>query len=217
MNLDKARHNMIEQQIRPWNVFDPRVLKSMDTLPRERFVGGHNIGVAYADVAIPLPNGSHMTPPRIAARMAQALEIHPADKVLEIGTGSGYVTALLASLSSHVYSVEQDEDMIDIARKNLEHAAVQNVTLVQGNGLEGLPGYGSFDVIAVTGSVSQLDDTLLKQLNVGGRLFAITGDGPIMEATLVTRTAQNEWTSQLLFETEEQALDGAAATAEFEF
>lgn len=217
MNQQLARANMIEQQIRPWNVFDPQVLEAMGELQREHFLGKAYEKLAYADISVPLDNGGETTLPRIAGQMAQALAIKPTDKVLEIGTGSGYVTALLARLASHVYSMDVDAEQLETADRHLTHEQITNVTLVNGDGLDGDLLHSPFDAIAVTGSVTAIPQKLKEQLALGGRLFAITGTGPIMEATLVTRTERDEWRDRPLFETEVAPLAGVETIAEFDF
>ncbi|MGD8925794.1 MAG: protein-L-isoaspartate O-methyltransferase [Thioalkalispiraceae bacterium] len=202
MNTELARANMIEQQIRPWEVLDDKVLHLIADVPREEFVpaGLHNL--AFADMNIPLGHGEVMMSPKIEARMLQALAIQPTDTVLEIGTGSGYVTALLAKLARHVYSVDIHEDFVNQVKTRLHDDGILNVTLEIGDAAQGWPQHGPYDVIAVTGSLPLLPRDIQESLAVGGRLFVIVGDSPVMEARLITRTGPASFESQDLFETD---------------
>lgn len=201
LNVEKARFNMVEQQVRPWDVLDPRVLDLILKVPREEYVLPEYRALAFTDMELPLGHDQVMLAPRVAGRLAQALRIQPEDTVLEVGTGSGYVTALLAGLGRHVYSVEIVPELKAMAEKLLAQHGVTNVTLDEGDGVEGWPSRGTYDAIAVTGSVPVLPEGLKQALNVGGRLFVVVGDAPIMEARLITRVAENEWVSESLFET----------------
>jgi protein-L-isoaspartate(D-aspartate) O-methyltransferase len=216
MNQQIARFNMIQQQIRPAEVLDQQVLDAMANIPREQFVEPAYAGLAYADIELPLPNGGALPSPKVIGRLAQALALRPTDKVLEIGTGGGYGAALLASLASHVYSIDQDQAMLDQAAARLDAAGIRNVTLVQGDGLDGLPAHAPYDAIAFCGSVAEVRDTWRDQLVDGGRLFVVVGSAPIMEAMLLTRVGAS-WAAESLFETELPALAGAAAVPEFAF
>jgi len=202
MSAETARHNMIEQQIRPWDVLDNTVLNLIADVPREEFVpaGFHNL--AFADINIPLAHGEAMMSPKLEARILQALDIKPTETALEIGTGSGYLTALLAKLARHVYSVDIHEDFVNYTRSKLNDDDVVNVTIEQGDAAAGWPQHGPYDVIAVTGSLPLLPDSLRESLKVGGRLFVIEGDSPVMEAKLITRLSDNEFQSENLFETD---------------
>ena len=202
MSAETARHNMIEQQIRPWDVLDDTVLSLIADVPREEFVpaGYHNL--AFADMNIPLAHDEVMMSPKLEARMLQALDIKPSETVLEIGTGSGYVTALLVKLARHVYTVDIQEDFVNNVRNKLSDDDVVNVTIEQGDAANGWPQHGPYDVIAVTGSMPVLPDALRQSLTVGGRLFAIVGDSPVMEAQLITRLSDSDFRSENLFETD---------------
>jgi len=202
MSAETARYNMIEQQIRPWDVLDNTVLNLIADVPREEFVpaGFHNL--AFADINIPLAHGEAMMSPKLEARMLQSLDIKPTETALEIGTGSGYVTALLAKLARHLYSVDIQEDFVNAARSKLSDDDVVNVTIDQGDAAAGWPQHGPYDVIAVTGSLPLLPDSLYESLKVGGRLFVIEGDSPAMVAKLITRLSDNEFQSENLFETD---------------
>jgi len=201
MNMAQARHNMIEQQIRPWDVLDQRVLELIDGLPRDKFVPTTYLKLAYADVNIPLDHGQVMMPPKIEARMLQALDIKSSDSILEVGTGSGYVTALLARSGKHVYSVDVYPDFLESAGRKLAELGIGNVTLESGDAVNGWDNHAPYDVIAITGSLPVLPDSFLQGLKIGGRLFVVTGQEPVMEACLITRTAEQGWVKQALFET----------------
>jgi len=201
MNLAQARHNMIEQQIRPWDVLDQRVLELIDGLPRDKFVPQAYLKLAYADINVPLNHGQIMMPPKVEARMLQALNITPSDTILEVGTGSGYVTALLARSGKHVYSVDVYPDFVDSTGRKLAELDIANVTLENGDAVGGWDSHGPYDVIAITGSLPVLPDTFLQSLKIGGRLFVVTGQEPVMVARLITRTAEQGWAEQTLFET----------------
>jgi protein-L-isoaspartate(D-aspartate) O-methyltransferase len=215
---ERARFNMIEQQIRPWEVLDRRVLEVMAQIPREPFVPDAYVGLAYADIEIPLGKGQYMMAPRVLARMLQALNVRPEERVLEIGTGSGYGTACLAALAGSVVSVEIDADLLEQARANLE-AQGSRVDLRQGDALAEAVQGGPFDVIAVTGSLPHGEplDGLQSQLATGGRLFAVVGEAPVMEALLVTRTGSAQFRREVLFETALPALDKVPEAEHFHF
>jgi protein-L-isoaspartate(D-aspartate) O-methyltransferase len=200
--LETARFNMIHQQIRPWNVLDNRVLEVIEGLPREAFTPAVYAGLAYADLEIPLDHGERMLAPKIVGKALQALDIRPGDRVLEIGTGSGYLTACLARLAAKVVSIEQHADFTRTARERLEGLGIRNVELHTGDGLQGeLPGV-PFDAIVVTGSLPKVEPRLLNALQVGGRLFIVSGAAPVMDAKLITRVCDDQWRTEVLFETE---------------
>ena len=205
MNTEKARFNMIQQQIRPWDVLDPGVLDVLSVVKREEFVPAGHRDLAFADVEIPLKAnakpGQTMLAPRIEARLLQELAIRNTDKVLEIGTGSGYMAALLAARAEFVYSVEIDPELVDRSRTNLQNARVANVSVDQGDGAQGWSLYAPYDAIVVSASMPALPEALLRQLKVGGRLVAIVGKEPVMEAQLVKRTDANAFSTFNLFET----------------
>jgi protein-L-isoaspartate(D-aspartate) O-methyltransferase len=196
-----ARFNMVEQQIRTWDVLDQRILDLLHQLPREDFVPPAYSGVAYADTAIPLGDGQFMLPPRIVARALQALEPQPLDRVLEVGTGSGYMTTALAVLSAYVVSVEISQALHTQASARLKARGIRNVSLVQGDGATGWEADSPYDVIVMTGSMPELNPAIQQQLKLGGRLFAIVGRSPAMEARLITRVGPNAWSDTTLFET----------------
>ncbi|MGW8227279.1 MAG: protein-L-isoaspartate O-methyltransferase family protein [Gammaproteobacteria bacterium] len=215
MNLDQARLNMIEQQIRPWEVLDQRVLDLLNTVPREEFVPEAYRMLAFTDMSIPLGDGQVMMPPRVEARIVQALNLQEDETVLEIGTGSGYVTALLASLARQVISVDINPDMIRQASDKLAAHGITNVTLETGDGARGWNAHAPYDVIVVTGSLPILPATFKQALKVGGRLLAIVGDSPAMEVLLITRIGEMEWAEEALFETDLPALINAPQPERF--
>ena len=182
--LEKARFNMVEQQIRPWQVLDPAVLHTLQHVAREIFVPAAYQALAYTDTDIPLGHGQAMVAPRIDARLLNDLAITPTDKVLEIGTGSGYLTALLADRSHHVVSLEINPELHANARKNLQRAGINNVDLRLADGSAGAADTGPFDAIVLGGSVHAVPQELLEQIKIGGRLIAIVGEDPVMQATL---------------------------------
>ena len=203
MNIEQARFNMIEQQIRPWHVSDATVLGLLSTVKREDFVPAAHKGLAFADLEIPLMGsgeeamrlGQCMLEPRLDARMLQDLAVRPTDTVLEIGTGSGYMAALLASMAQRVISLEINAELATQARTNLRNAGIQNVEVRQADGAKMSAADGGFDVIAMSGSVTEVPHSLLSLLNVGGRLGAVVGEEPIMLATLVTRTGDTTFST----------------------
>ncbi|MGH8626247.1 MAG: protein-L-isoaspartate O-methyltransferase family protein [Gammaproteobacteria bacterium] len=217
MNFEQARINMIEQQIRPWEVLDQRVLDQIGEIPREEFVPQRFRKLAFSDTQIPLGHGEVMMSPKLEARMVQALRLQPDDTTLEIGTGSGYVTALLASLSKQVLSIELYPDFTQSAAQKLARLSLSNVDLFTADGIRGWGKGGPYDAIAVTGSVPLLSEHFQHQLKLGGRLFLIVGQAPIMEARLITRLSENEWNSEPLFETDLPPLAGAPVPERFVF
>jgi protein-L-isoaspartate(D-aspartate) O-methyltransferase len=217
MNIEQARFNMIEQQIRPWEVLDPNVLDLLFVVKREDFVPAAYRNLAFADMEIPLGSGQVMLAPRVEARFLQELTVRKTDKVLEIGTGSGYMAALLAARAEHVVSVECRPELADVAHQNLERAGISNVSVETGCGANGWSQRGPYDVIFVSGSVPVLPAALLKQLRVGGRLGVVVGQAPVMEAKLITCTAEGTYNTVNIFETVIPPLDGVAAKPGFSF
>jgi len=195
-DLEKARYYMIEQQIRPWNVAAEDVLDLLSQVKREDFVQAAHKLLAFADTSLPLPGGQSMLPPRIQARLIQDAAIKPSDKVLEIGTGSGYTAALMARLAQRVISLEINAEVADMARANLHRAGLHNVEVRQADGAQGAAADAPFDVILLGGSVSEVPQALLSQLKVGGRLVAIVGEEPIMHAQVITRTSETNFSSE---------------------
>ncbi len=216
-NMEQARFNMAEQQIRPWDVSDAKVLDILQTVPRENFVPHAYKGLAFADTEIPIGEGQHMMEPKVEARMLQALAIRPSDQILEIGTGTGFVTACLARLGNHVMSYEIHESLTEQAREKLALAGISNVSLHTANLLTHKPSTSTFDIIAVTGSLPEYDDSLQQLLSPGGRMFVITGHSPVMQAMLVTCDAEGQFQQNVLFETDSQALEGVPTAKEFVF
>jgi protein-L-isoaspartate(D-aspartate) O-methyltransferase len=217
MNIEQARFNMIEQQIRPWDVLDPKVLTLLAKVKREDFVPAAYRDLAFADLEIPLGEGQVMLPPRVEARLLQELGIKKTDRVLEIGTGSGYMAALLAASAEHVTTLEIRPSLAAIARENLQRSGVDNVTVEVANGLSGWSQRAPFDAILVSGALPEVPAALLKQLRVGGRLAVIVGEAPVMEAQLITCTAEGVFNTINVFETVMPSLDGASPSAGFSF
>jgi protein-L-isoaspartate(D-aspartate) O-methyltransferase len=216
MNTDSARKQMVEQQVRTWDVFDPDVLRIFGQVARDRFVPENLKDVAYADAEIPLPHGQCMLRPSIAGRLIQALQIQPTDTVLEIGTGTGYLTACLAKLAQSVFSVDIHDDFIRAAEEKLANENVRNVTLETMDAMVDLPPQ-KFDVIVVTGSISNYSDRFVDALKPGGRLFVVTGKSPVMTAKLITAGGNGETTVEELFETDIPALGSGEEQPAFSF
>jgi protein-L-isoaspartate(D-aspartate) O-methyltransferase len=200
-NTEIAKFNMIEQQIRPWEVLDHQVLDVIERLNREDFVDATYRGIAYADCQIPLQNGVRMLPPTVEGRMLQALLLGADDRVLEVGSGSGYITACLASLAAQVSSIDADAEIIARAQNNIARLGLTNVEFAQQT-LAQFDEPDSYDAIAVTASLPAIPQNLEQALKIGGRLFVICGQSPVMEALLITRVGASEWTRQSLFETD---------------
>ncbi len=225
MNTELARHHMIEQQIRPWDVLDTRVLALLSVVKREQFVPAAQKALAFVDMEIPLRAPSHeamaqgqcMLAPRVEARMLQDLAVQAQDRVLEIGTGSGYMAALLGASAQRVVSLEDNADLAATARRNLSVAGVHNVDVRVANGAEASAADGVFDVIVLSGSVAEVPEFLRDKLQVGGRLMAIVGDEPVMRATLVTRTGPAAFTTRELWDTVAPRLHHFTETEQFSF
>lgn len=200
MNLEIARIQMLGQQIRAWEVFDERVLDAIMKTPRERFVPESQRDLAFVDTEIPLDHGQQMMAPKVEGRLLQALRLDPSDDVLEVGTGTGYLTACLARLSKHVTSVDIFSDFVATARQALSENAVSNVELHTADATM-LNHRAEFDAIAVTSSVPELDEHFIRMLRPDGRLFIVVGREPVMEARLITMRANGQWTEESLFET----------------
>lgn len=215
--FNMPRFNMIEQQIRPWDVLDGAVLALLAKLPREDFVPKQYVGLAFADLEIPLGDGQLMLSPKMEGRILQSLEIKKTDKVLEIGTGSGYLTALLAMQAKHVDSVELNAKISKQAAKNIAAQGVANVNLVVADGVHGLAANAPYDVIVFTGSTPLLNTQVERQLAVGGRMFVVVGDAPAMEATLITRISADNFKTDVLFETCLPAIVNAPQAEKFAF
>jgi len=216
-DLETARFNMVAQQIRPFEVFDGRVLDTLQTVPRECFVSKEYQGLAFADIAVEIGDGQQMMKPVQEARMLQALNVQPGESVLEIGTGSGFISACLAHLGGVVTSYEIRPALSEIAAGQLRALNVKNVELVTGDGLHATLAPGGFKVIAVTGSSPTYPSNLETLLAPGGRMFVVVGEGPAMEALLVSRNDDGDIWKEGLFETELPALENAPRKNHFVF
>jgi protein-L-isoaspartate(D-aspartate) O-methyltransferase len=217
MNTQQARFNMVEQQIRPWQVLDPQVLTVLSNVQRELFVPQAYQAMAYTDTDIPLGHGESMAPPRVAARLMHDLHLTGTEKVLEIGTGSGYMAALLAGRAQRVVSLEINPELASNARNNLQRAGITNVDVRVADGSAGASGDAPFDAIVLGGSVAEVPQALLQQLKVGGHLLAIVGHDHVMAATLYTRTADAAWSSKALWDHTAPRLQGFTEPARFKF
>lgn len=216
-NLEQNRFNMVEQQIRTWNVLDTTVLNLLYKVRREEFVPAAYRSLAFTDMEIPLEHGAVMLTPKMEARILQELHIKKTDKILEVGSGSGYMTALLAELGAHVYSVEIVPTLCTMAKINLQVHGITNATLEQGDAAQSWPQHGPYDVIVLTASIPVLPESFQKSLNPGGRLFAIVGEEPLMEATLVTCVTPGVYHTKILFETCTAPLRNALQPQRFTF
>jgi protein-L-isoaspartate(D-aspartate) O-methyltransferase len=217
MNYEQARFNMIEQQIRTWDVLDPSVLDLLFRVKREAFVPEENRDLAFADLELPLGHGETMLQPKVEARIVQELVLQPHEAVYEVGTGSGYLTALLASRARHVTSAEIHPDLSARAAENLRRAGIANVTLLQGDSARAPLAESAFDVIVVGGSLPLLPQAFLDRLAVGGRLFAVLGDPPAMKAVIVRHPIAGSFQHVELFETVARPLVNAPQPPRFRF
>jgi protein-L-isoaspartate(D-aspartate) O-methyltransferase len=214
---EQARFNMVEQQIRPWQVLDKAVLNVLSHVPRELFVPQAYQALAYTDTDIPLGHGQSMVPPRVDARLMHDLHLTGHEKVLEIGTGSGYLAALLAGRAQRVVSLEVNPELAASARTNLQRAGITNVDVRVADGSAGAAGDAPFDAIVLGGSVQEVPQALLQQLKIGGHLIAIVGQDPVMVATRYTRTSDAAWSSQALWDTSAPRLQGFTEPSRFHF
>ena len=217
MTLEKAHFNMIHQQLRPWGVLDGEVIALLTELKREDFVPAAWRRLAYADAEIPLGHGAAMLSPKIEAHALQALGLRRHERILEIGTGSGFMAALLATHADHVWTVDIEPALADLARANLQRAGIYNVTVETGDAALGWPAQAPYDAIMISAGVSHLPAEVLAQLKVGGRLFAIVGEEPAMTAQLVSRVAEDAYRTAGLFETVAEPLRNAPARPRFDF
>jgi protein-L-isoaspartate(D-aspartate) O-methyltransferase len=208
---------MVEQQVRPWDVLDDRVLHTLQAIPRDLYVPSQYTSLAYADTAIPLNTQQCMMHPIIEGRLLQLLEIQPEDNVLEIGTGSGFLTACLASLACHVESVEIDAELAEAAKQRLQKHDIQNVSISCGNGLQLANPNIKYNVIVLTGSVSEIPQNLKQALAPKGRMFVVSGAAPAMQAQVLTRTTENDWANEIVFETVLASLTHGEAKPGFTF
>lgn len=222
LDIEKARHHMIEQQIRPWEVLDQSVLDLLRAVKREEFVPPQYRALAFVDMEVPLDidgerTGETMLAPKVEARFLQELGIRPHEHVLEVGTGSGYMAALAAHKGQHVVSIEIDARLAQFAAANLTRAGVHNVKVELGDGAMGWTARAPYDVIIMSGSLPALPESLLAQLKIGGRLAVIVGDAPVMSAQIVTRVADNAYDTLRLFETNVKPLRNAWRPSTFRF
>ncbi|MDO9092885.1 MAG: protein-L-isoaspartate O-methyltransferase [Rubrivivax sp.] len=224
MNTELARFNMIEQQIRPWDVLDPAVLSLLASVRREDFVPPHHRALAFVDTQVPLLEGDAAGPcmlePKVEARLLQALQVQRHENVLEVGTGSGFMAALLAHRAQQVTTLECRLPLVQMARENLARNGVANTTVQQvsaAEGAQGLAAEGPFDVILLSGSVAAVPKALLQQLKPGGRLAAVVGELPIMRAQLFTRVGDTAWSQTDLFDTVAPRLEGFDEPSRFSF
>jgi protein-L-isoaspartate(D-aspartate) O-methyltransferase len=217
MQTANAREQMIEQQVRAWDVLDERVLGIFRKVPRDHFAPAEQRYMAYMDLEVPLPKGQHMLRPSVAGRLLQALELTGTERVLEIGAGSGFITACLAAVSAHVESIEIFPELAELARSNLASLSIGNTQIITADALASVSPGRRYGAIAVTGSMPIPDERFQRQLEIGGRLFIVVGEAPIMTARLVRRTAEDAWTSESLFETVVTPLINARRPQEFTF
>jgi len=217
MNVEQARFNMIEQQIRPWDVLDPSILELLSAVRREDFVPAAHQGKAFMDIEIPLGHGRALLAPRVEARMVQDLQLNKREQVLQIGAATGFVTALIGHKARRVIGLEANAELASAARANLRKAGVNNAEIVQADGVAGFTGQAPYDAILLCGSVASVPQALLDQVKVGGRLMAIVGSEPVMQATLYTRLPDGRFSSQAMFDTVAPRLPGFAEPSQFQF
>ena len=215
MNIELARHNMVEQQVRPWDVLDSRVLEALSAVPREDFVAPAHRNLAFTDMCLPLAHGEVMMKPVIEGRVLQAAAPARSESVLEIGTGSGFLTACLARLAQSVHSIEQHADLADAARARLQAAGIGNVTIEVGDAVERFTPPQPYDVVVATGAVFAVPERWREWVRPGGRLLAVVGESPVQRAVLYTRGSDSKWSEQALFETDLPYLTHAAPPARF--
>ena len=217
MNIEQARFNMIEQQIRPWDVLDQDVLSLLAIVKRENFVPAAYRDIAFADLEVPLPRGQHMLAPRVEARVLQELAVKKHETILEVGAGSGYMAALLAHRGQHVLTVEIDPELAELAKQNLAANGVTNAEVALGDGSRGWAAAGPYDVICVSGGLPVLPQDLLEQLKVGGRLAAFVGTAPVMKTQIITRIDDKQFRVADVFETYVEPLVNAVQPPRFKF
>lgn len=216
MNIDYARQKMVEQQVRAWDVLDHDVLAVLADTRREQFAPAGFEALAFADAEIPIGHGEMTMTPTIEGRLLQALALKGNENILEVGTGCGFVTACLANLGRHVTSIDIHDDFLERADQVLSDNGINNYELLRMDATQSLPP-GKFDAIAVTGSLQQFDPRFVESLATGGRLFVVVGDAPVMDARLVERTAESDWESESLFETQLRPLVNASLPPRFSF
>jgi len=216
MNTEFARQQMVEQQVRAWDVLNPDILEVLKTVPREQFVPTGFEALAFADTEIPIGRGEAMMTPTMEGRVLQALALDSSDKVLEIGTGTGFLSACIARLADQVTSIDIHEEFSKMATANLEDSGISSVELLTMDATKDLPD-AEFDAIAITGSIQTFDPRFVMALKPDGRLFVVVGDVPAMDARLIRRTGENEWQTESLFETELTPLVNASTPPQFLF
>ncbi|MDZ7791935.1 MAG: protein-L-isoaspartate O-methyltransferase [Xanthomonadales bacterium] len=217
LNLEQARANMVEQQVRTWEVLDPHVLDAMREVPREDFAPADYRRMAFSDLRIPLPHGQVMMKPIEEGRMLQALEIQPGHRVLEIGTGSGFTAACLAHMGASVLTIDIVEELAERARRRFERLSIDGIEVRHADALGDFDPGEAFDAVVVTGSAAEVPDRFRQWLKPGGRLFAVRGFSPVMEAVTMTRSEQDHWQVDSLFDTDLPRLIGAEDRPQFEF
>ena len=217
MNFDQARQNMVENQVRPWEVLDARVLEVLGSVRREDFVAAEHRNLAFADLSLPLGHGEVMMKPVVEGRFLQALELQPSDKVLEIGTGSGFLTACMAKLAAHVTSVDMHADFTALAGERLTKAGIANISLETGEAVNEWQPKDSYDALVVTGAVYQIPQRFLGWLRTGGRLLVIRGESPVQHVLLLTHEGNGRFREEGLFETDLPYLAHAAPPRRFVF
>ena len=217
MNLEQARYNMVEQQLRPWDVLDQGVLDLLYVVKREDFVPQPYRQLTFSDSEIPLGHGACMLPPKIEARALQALKLRKSDRVLEIGTGSGYMAALLAAHAAQVWTVDIVPELAEAAAQRFKQLDISNIGTAAGDASNGWPAQAPYDAIMVSGALPALPQVLLDQLKVGGRLLCFIGDAPLMETRLITRQSLYDFHTEVLFETQVPTLFCAPPPSRFTF
>jgi protein-L-isoaspartate(D-aspartate) O-methyltransferase len=217
MNIEQARFNMIEQQIRPWEVLDQDVLNLLSIVKRENFVPAAYRNIAFADLEVPLPGGQRMLSPKVEARVLQELAVHKGETVLEIGAGSGYMAALLAHRGRSVTTVEISPELADFAKQNLAANGLTNAEVVNGDGALGWPDGAPYDVICVSAGLPVMPQEFLEQLKVGGRIAAFVGTAPVMKAQIITRVDEKQFRVSDIFETLVSPLKNAVHPSQFRF
>ncbi len=221
MNIEQARYNMIEQQIRPWDVLDPTVLSLLSIVKREQFVPLACQALSFVDTEVPLRDISggneSMLSPKVEARLLQELALHKHESVLEIGTGSGHMASLMGHKAQQVHTLETNPALAAFARGNLQRSHAVNVTVHELNGAEGFAEEAPFDAILLSGSVAEVPAAVLAQLKVGGRLVGVVGQLPIMRAVLIRRTTENDYATEILFDTVAPRLSGFGEPSQFKF
>ncbi|VAW54303.1 Protein-L-isoaspartate O-methyltransferase [hydrothermal vent metagenome] len=216
-HLDQCRNNMVEQQVRPWDVLNDRVLTILNSIPRDQFVPAQYTGLSYADTAIPLNATQNMMHPIIEGRILQLLDIQPEDNVLEIGTGSGYLTACMASLARNVDSIEIDSVLAKQAAETLSAQGITNVNLSCGNGLKIINIFKTYDIVVLTGAINELPQFLKDALTNHGKMFMVDGTAPAMVAHIISRQGLREWSDESIFETVLSPLVHGETEPEFKF